>query len=376
MREKPYILIIDDNEENLHYICDIFRDYRRAVATEGLDGLRIAEASPPDLILLDIIMPKNDGFDIFKRLKQNENLKDIPVIFLTGNNNHEDIIEGLRIGAADYITKPFEKEELEVRVKNTLELKISKDKIKTQNEIMESLNLELNNFMRIATHDLKNSLLVVQGFLKIILQHYGQYDEKDLFEMLNDISDTGDVMYKILNNLSMIAKLESGEITAYPTEMDVVFLLNEYVNKYRAKAEVKNINIIQINKIRTPKLFQDYNLIMECIENLLSNAVKFSPEGSTIHVLSYNETINQQRKPKIVIEVEDNGPGIKESEQNLLFKKFSKTSAIPTNKELTTGLGLAVTKMICNVIDADVMLDKNHSKGAKFILKIPINHKN
>jgi len=370
---KQLILIIDDSKESLHYLCDIFKDYRKAVTSSGTDGIKMANKLKPDLILLDILMPEIDGFEVCRRIKENPENKDIPIIFLSGKTLLEDVVKGFRFGAVDYITKPYENEELMVRVKNNLELKASKDMIKHQNQIMEQLNLELKNFLNIATHDLKNSLLVIQGFLKIILDYKDKFTEEEKLEMLTDISMTSESMYKIITNLLLVTKLEANEISPYPANLDISNLLNESVNFYRTKADLKNINIIQINKIRQEEILQDYTLVKECVDNILSNAVKFSPRDSTVYIRSYSESANIHKIPKIIIEVEDEGPGIKKTEFNLLYKKFSKMSSLPTNKELTTGLGLAITKMIVELLDGSIEFESRIDKGTKFILKFPAN---
>jgi two-component system sensor histidine kinase/response regulator len=373
--EKPLILIIDDSKENLHFLCDIFVEYRKSVTVSGLEGIKLASSLKPDLILLDILMPEINGFDVCRAIKENPDNVDIPIIFLSGKTKLEDIVKGLKLGAVDYITKPFEQEELKVRVKTNLELKASKDLIKRQSEKLAQLNDDFRHFLAIATHDLKNSLLVIQGFTKLLIERYQKFSDVEKLDLLSDISLTSETMYKIIMNLSYVTKLEEGKIQPYFTEFDINYLLNNSINYFKEIANTKNININYINKIKQLSVYQDLSLIKECIDNLLSNAIKFSPMQSQITVIAYSESINKNMIQMFVIEVEDEGPGIKEEEQPLLFKKFVRLSSQATNHEITTGLGLAITKMIVELLNGEVSYISQHSKGSKFVLKFPATMK-
>ncbi|MBS4001191.1 MAG: hybrid sensor histidine kinase/response regulator [Desulfobulbaceae bacterium] len=371
--EKPLLLIIDDSKENLHFLCDIFDEYRKSVTVSGLEGINLANSLKPDLILLDILMPEISGFDVCRAIKENPDNKDIPIIFLSGKSKLEDVVKGLKLGAVDYITKPFEQEELKVRVKTNLELKASKDLIKRQSEKLAELNEDFRHFLSIATHDLKNSLLVIQGFTKLLTERYHKFSDSEKLDLLSDISFTGEMMFKIIMNLSYVTRLEEGKVQPYYTEFDINYLLDDSIKYFKEIANSKNININYINKIKQLSVFQDLSLIKECIDNVLSNAIKFSPFKTQITVIAYSESINKDMRQMFVVEVEDEGPGIKEEEQALLFKKFARLSSPSTNHEITTGLGLAITKMIVELLKGELSFSSQFGKGTKFVLKFPVN---
>lgn len=370
--EKPLILIIDDSKENLHFLCDIFGEYRKAVTTSGTEGVKLANSLKPDLILLDILMPEIDGFEVCRKIKENPDNKDVPIIFLSGKTHLEDIVKGFKLGAVDYITKPFEQEELKIRVKTNLELKASKDMIKMQSAKLAKLNTDFKNFLYIATHDLKNSLLVLQGFSRLLSDHFEKFSEDDKRDIITDMSLTGDMMYKIIMNLSNITKLEEGIIKPFYTEFDVNYLFNNSITYYSQIAKDKDIKLVFINKVKHANMLQDYGLMKECFDNLLSNAIKFSPFHSKITVKAYSESLNKNLKQLLVFEVEDEGPGIKSEEKSILFTKFSKLSSQPTNKELNTGLGLAITKMIVDLLGGEISFESQYGSGSKFIIKFPL----
>ncbi len=190
----------------------------------------------------------------------------------------------------------------------------------------------------------------------------------------NDISITGDMMYKVLSNLSLITKLESKSVAPYLAEMNFNYLMDESVKYFRELAKLKNIELIVINKIKDPEIYQDYNLLKECVDNLISNAVKFSQFDKKITIKAYSESLNIAMKPRIIFEVEDEGPGIKESEVSLLFGKFVRLSSQPTNRELTTGLGLTITRNIMELLGGEILFESQYGKGTRFILKFPVVH--
>ncbi len=370
---KQLILIIDDSQESLHYLCSIFIDYRKAVTISGFEGIKLAEKLKPDLILLDILMPEIDGYEVCRRIKSNPNNTDIPIIFLSGKTHLEDVVKGFSIGAVDYITKPFEREELMVRVRTNLELKTSKDIIKKQNQQVLKLNDELNHFLSIATHDLLNSLLVIQGFNKLLLNNYEKFSDIEKKEILFDVTSTGDKMHKIISNLSFITKLEENLIIPCKDFFDIDSLINDIILSFQDTTKRKAIQIELVNKNKQTNIFNDCALVRECVSNLLSNAIKFTKVESKVTVIVHNETKNSNLESKIVIEVIDQGPGIKVTEKDLLFKKFSKLSSESSGGELNTGLGLAITRSITTLLKGDILCESQLGKGSKFILKFPMS---
>lgn len=370
--KKYLILIIEDNPQNLQYLCELFGDYRKAVTISGVEGVDMANNINPDLILLDIQLPDIDGFEVCRRIKSNPEKEDIPIIFLSGKSDLEDVIKGLKFGAVDYITKPFDQEELMIRVKTNLELKHSKDIIKVQKKMVEQLNFELRHFFSIATHDLKNTLLVMQGFAKLLFQYYDNFTDIEKKDMLSDVVSTSEMMYRIINNLSMITQLEERRIRPHTTDFHLLYLINDSIAYFSKDLEIKNIKLVTDYKIEDDLIFHDYSLVKEVIENLISNAVKFSYINSNINI-RVTSFLNQESN-WFKFEIEDFGIGILQNEQDKLFQKFAKLSSVPTNKELTTGLGLSITKLILELIGGTIEVDSRHNFGSKFTINLPARY--
>jgi len=168
-RKRPLVLVVEDIPKNMEVVCNILRKegYRLAMAGNGLQGLEMVPNVKPDLILLDIMMPEMDGFEVCKRLKENPETKDIPIIFLTAIVETVDIVKGFEMGAVDYVTKPFKGAELTSRVRTHLELKFAR-------ESLQELNATKDKFFSIIAHDLKDPLSYLLLSADML---YNQYEE-------------------------------------------------------------------------------------------------------------------------------------------------------------------------------------------------------
>lgn len=367
----PLILIIDDEESNLQLLCSILTDYKKSLATSGREGINLAKKLKPDLILLDILMPEIDGFEVCKTLKADKSLSEIPIIFLTSKNQPDDIVEALEIGAVDYISKPFNRNELLARIRTHLELKKSKDLISLQNIQLTKLNDDKSNFLSIAAHDVKNILMVIHGFSKLLKNQIYKYSTENILDISNDIFWGTEAMISIINNLVLVSDLEDDKIKPIPEEINLIDFIETIIGEFEESIKAKNI-LVDIDYQATDiVIVSDVNLLSICLKNLISNALKFSPRDTDIAVNVLPDTISNINE-ELNIEILDRGPGIMEDEVEKLFKKFSVLSSETTNNELMIGLGLAISEMASKLLNGKLYYDKNYDNGAKFVLSIPL----
>ena len=172
MNKQSLVLIVDDNPQNLKVLGNTLRENQVSpiLVKNGADALRLLKRKKPDLILLDIMMPEMDGFEVCKHLKQNAATKDIPIIFLTAQAERESIIKGLEMGGVDYVSKPFNTRELMARINTHLELKAARDTISLQKEALKQANAAKDKFFSIISHDLGNLFNVLIGFGSVLLK--------------------------------------------------------------------------------------------------------------------------------------------------------------------------------------------------------------
>jgi len=361
------ILIVDDVEENLQVVGSILGENMIAIslAKNGAQAIKIAQKKLPDLILLDINMPDMDGYETCEILKNDERTKDIPVIFLSAFTEKDDIIKGFEYGGVDYITKPFNKDELLSRVFTHMELQHVKNKISEQNKKLLELNATKDKFFSILAHDLKNPFNTIIGFSELLLQNFDEISTKEQKEYIGYIQKSGKETFKLLENLLLWARSQKGILEYKPKKENLNNIVKEIINLSQVTATAKNINLLN----NTPEeifVKADKEMLLTIIRNLISNAIKYTPKGGTI-IISANTNKNADF---IEICVQDNGIGISAEKQSQLFKMTEGISTEGTEKEKGTGLGLILCKEFVDKHNGDIWVENNVDKGTsvKFLM--------
>ncbi|MBF0321003.1 MAG: hybrid sensor histidine kinase/response regulator, partial [Nitrospirae bacterium] len=236
---RQKILLVDDEPLNINVLVDILKpDYHVVVAKSGKDALRRATSAPqPDLILLDIIMPEMDGYEVCKALKEDPLTNSIPVIFITAMSDAEDEEKGFQLGAVDYITKPFSASTVKARAKTHLTLY-------RQNQSLIELNAIKNRFLAIASHDLRNPVSAIMGFCELLLNEGGieclSEDQRDTVEYISLASAE---LLNLLNSLLDISAIESGKFPVVFRTGSLLQLIERRIKNIRHYTEKKGIAI-------------------------------------------------------------------------------------------------------------------------------------
>lgn len=363
---KESILVIDDQPDALNLLKHLLSGYTITTATTGREGITKAKEIKPDLILLDVMMPDINGFDVCERLKNDTDTADIPIIFVTAKVFLNDIVKGLELGANDYITKPFELSELTARVKTQLELRKAHQKIKEQYLKAVSLNEDKNKFIELVAHDLKNPLKVIQGFVGLIKKRYDSLSKSDIDEYLNDIENASNTMLYIISDVLLMNDIDEGNFNLFPQKFDLCQLINMLIDKYKFKAKSKNVQILFPNSKKEISLFNDLSMTQIIFDNLLSNAIKFTKHSSKITIeLKDNENIHDNSNC-IEFVIIDEGDGIPNDEIQYIFDKFCKISSSRTNEDQSSGLGLAISKSLCEILGFKIFCSKTDQNGSIF----------
>lgn len=367
---KSRILVVDDISKNLQLVGTMLRNegYHVMPATSGPQALERAHAQPPDLILLDLMMPEMDGLEACQRLKAEPLTRQIPVIFLTASNEMDHLMKGFEAGAVDYITKPFNAPELLARVRTHLELKHARERLREMNE-------EKNEFMGIAAHDLRNPLGAIAGYSEIILEEAASLQpsppehfdraRKEMTECASRINDTSRRMAEMVQNLLDANRIERGEMQLNLAPLDLAAAVAAVLEMQRPRAAAKRQNLHWQNEAGPVPVLADATVLTQVLENLVSNAIKYSPAGKNIFV-------GLRRLPEGArCEVRDEGPGLSAEDQKKLFGKFARLSAKPTGGEHSTGLGLSIVKKMVEATNGKVWCESELGKGATFIVEFP-----
>jgi two-component system sensor histidine kinase/response regulator len=363
---KKNIYVVDDIQENIQVIGNVLinNGLNISIARNGEQALKGIKRKLPDLVLLDVSMPGMDGFEVCKRLKDDDETAGIPIIFLTARTQTEDIVTGFKAGGVDYITKPFNTEELLSRVFTHLELKESRDTIKEQNQLLKELNTTKDKFFRIIAHDLKSAFNQLLGFSSLLFESSDKSVSDEVRELSYLLNKSAKNTFKLLENLLSWARFQSGHIKFKPDKLSIFPLVADNLELLKERAENKHIELI--NEVSDDfYIWADRNMINTIIRNLVTNAIKFTPEKGKI-------TLKAEKKANyIIISVIDTGIGISKETLPKLFRLEFQDSIPGTNDEKGTGLGLVICKEFIEKHKGSIRVESEVGKGSTFSFSIP-----
>ncbi len=414
-QDKPTILIVDDQPQNIQLLANVLKEkYKLLIASSAEKAFKIMEKILPDLILLDVMMPEMDGYEVCKILQEHEETKDIPIIFLTAKSDVENVIHGLELGASDYITKPFSIRELNVRINNLLKLSLayqymnmqkdemeemseelirytsdlyesqksveenafqmnkllgelaeSQDKLKIANTDLEKSNKEKDKFFSIIAHDLKSPLSSLSALLQMIQDERDTMSDEEKHEILGLLLNNSKHVYGLLENLLDWSRVQRKAIQFKPIKILAKDTAEETVQLLEAQAANKSISLA--NEIDpNVAIHADYMMYSTLIRNLVSNAIKFTPEGGHIKINS------EKHADFIRFNIIDNGVGMDAATQAKLFKIDEHITSVGTNNERGTGLGLILCQEFVVLHKGEIGVASEQGKGSVFYFTLPL----
>ncbi|GGK46730.1 MULTISPECIES: hybrid sensor histidine kinase/response regulator [Flavobacteriaceae] len=356
------ILIVDDNSNNLKVVSGVLKEvgYNLRMAKSGRQALGVLDKTVPDLILLDIQMPEMDGFETCLKIKENELLTQIPIIFLTANTDAKSISKAFEVGGVDFVTKPFNSSELLARIETHI-------KLKTQTEELVYQNKTKDKFFSIISHDLKNPLSAVIGFSELLEESFDQLEHKDVKKFIHYIHESSKFSIEILNNLLDWSRMQRGNLRSEKTNYNLSSLLNSNIEGHMPQASAKKIKF-DLDIDEDLIVCADEKMISTVIRNLISNAIKFTPNGGEIFISSKQKFIND--KKVVETEIKDTGVGMSYEKINKLFKIEHNVVSKGTNNESGTGLGLLLCKEFISQNNGNIKVESELEIGSKFIFDL------
>ena len=358
------VLIVDDVQLNLDLMKDILSEqgYMIATAKNGKSAIAKAKAHKFDLILLDIVLPDIDGFEVCQHLKSNPQTQDIPIIFLTAKKEKDSIIKGFQLGAVDYIPKPFSKEELLARVNLHLTLRKTQDELIHSKELAEAHANAKANFLANMSHEIRTPMNGIVGMVDILKRTQLTSEQS---EYLDIIEISGANLLSIINDVLDFSKIEAGQITFENIRFNLSDEVNEVIKLLKYKANQKELEFSCTLSPDIPQmLVGDPLRLKQVLINLCNNSIKFTSTGFVkikVETISCNEN-----KINLRFEVQDTGIGISPENQLKLFKSFSQADASTTRKFGGTGLGLAISKNLVQLMNGNVGIVSEEGNGATF----------
>ena len=359
-KTSPLIFIAEDVPKNLQVLCNILRkeSYRISAAGNGRQALEMIPEVKPDLVLLDVMMPELNGFEVCEQMQKDPRLKEIPVIFLTAKAETTDILKGFEAGAVDYVTKPFTGAELLARVKIHLDLKFAREELKELISVRDK-------FFSIIAHDLRNPIQFLLLSSDLLYNEYDILSEEERKDYVQKFFNGATRISALLENLLEWSRTQRGLIECKPDSLDIGDTVTNSINLLQTHAKEKDISITSLVK---PGLiaFVDRNMMRTVLRNLLSNAVKFTYPGGEVKV-------DAALKGKIIeIVVSDNGMGMSENEIDGLFKFTTPGGTLGTANEKGTGLGLLLCKEFVEKNKGTISVTSTLEKGSSFRITLPV----
>jgi two-component system sensor histidine kinase/response regulator len=353
------LLVVDDQEANIQLIGSMLgrMGFEILPATNPDQALKRLSVRRPDLILLDLIMPDMDGFQLCQRIQENPEWAHIPIIFLSAADDKNLIVRALECGGVDYITKPFNKLELISRVRTHLMLKSTRDHLQRLAQDKEEL-------LAMISHYLQNHLVGMNMSAQMLLDRTKSNDDPKLRLMAENIRSSSNQMRSFVKAFLANAAAEHS-LQYKPELLNLNDSVARVVRQYEDSAAAKSIVFRTSYEPQPVSVQVDSLALDQILDNLISNAVKFSPTGKEIFI-----TVRRNQE-LAECEVRDQGPGFTDADKLRMFQRYARLSARPTGGEPSSGLGLSIARKLVQVLGGDLIYANAPEGGAQWNLRLP-----
>ena len=366
-RSEYKILIVDDVVSNVLLLKILLTNEKFQVCTanNGTTCIEQAKNEHPDLILLDVMMPDISGFDTAVVLKKDEETKDIPIIFLTALNTPQDLVHGFQVGASDFLTKPFNKEELVMRVTQQISLVAAKRIIEKQNAELRATLSNRDKMYSVIAHDLRSPMASIRMVLNLVVNSATPESVgPELFELLDKANRESEEVHDLLDNLLKWTKSQTGRLSVVIQDLDLNDIIPGVVEIFEMIAQTKHIKLNLEPSADNLIVTADNDMLKTVMRNFLSNAIKFSPENSSIDIKMTSEGDFAK------VSVTDHGVGIAANRIGSIFKKGDTTYG--TGGEEGSGLGLQLCQDFARKNGGDCYVESVEGQGSTFSFTIPL----
>lgn len=366
-RSEYKILIVDDVVSNVLLLKILLTNEKFQVCTanNGTMCIELAKQEHPDLILLDVMMPDISGFDTAVILKKDEETKDIPIIFLTALNTPTDLVHGFQVGANDFLTKPFNKEELVMRVMQQISLVAAKRIIEHQNEELRATLNNRDKMYSVIAHDLRSPMASIRMVLNLVVASTTpELIGQELFELLDKANRESEEVHDLLDNLLKWTKSQTGRLNVVEQDLDLNDIIPGVVDIFEMIAQTKRIKLNLQGADSHLVVRADNDMLKTVVRNFISNAIKFSPEDSTIDI------IVRQEGDFAKVSVRDYGVGIAANRLDSIFRKGETTYG--TGGEEGSGLGLLLCQDFARKNGGECTVESTEGQGSTFSVLIPL----
>jgi signal transduction histidine kinase len=388
---KARILIVEDDPATIKlmeaqlggegYSVDSVRDGGQAAA-------KVAETSP-DLVLLDIMLPKKSGFEVCKQIKSSEATSSIPVIMVTALTDMESRVKGIAVGADDFLSRPVDKAELVARVKSLLRIgnlnkeltkgllsaRESGEKLEMQQRVLKSMSTQLMQashlkyeFIVSMSHALRTPLNVIIGFSEMLQDGLvGELNEKQE-KYVQNIRESGRELHQLISHVVDVFKIDTGKVPLETTEFQLRDAIDSVLAAYESTALDKRITVTVKVAPDVLRICSDPQKLSTILDNLFSNAFMFTPDGGRVDITA------EEQENQVRICVADSGCGLSPEDCERVFLEFYRVPGSSTPAGVGSGLGLAIAKKLVMMHGGEIWAESEEGAGARFIFTLPFKH--
>ncbi len=366
------ILAVDDSPDNLFLVQTILEDkgYQVSLAENGSSALSSIEKSPPDLILLDVMMPGMDGYEVTRRVRQNQaRLGFIPILLITAHQQ-SSVVEGLDAGADDFIRKPVDMDELLARVRSLLRLKHSIDE-------REQMSKQREDFVSRLTHDLRTPLVAADRMLNLFLEEAFGTVSAEMQEAIDVMIRSNKNLLQMVNTLLEVYRHDAGSKTLTFSPVDLYQVVQEVIQELEPLAQMQQLSL-KAEAVTAASDGQSGTVVMgdrlelrRVLTNLIGNAIKFTDQGSVnVRLASATSDGRESEQPLhwVKLEVKDTGAGIPPADQATLFERFRQGD----HKRAGSGLGLYLSRRIIEAHQGRIAAESQIGQGSTFTIWLPM----
>jgi two-component system, sensor histidine kinase and response regulator len=366
------ILVVDDDASNRDVLARRLQaqGYETAMASNGREALEAVRTLAFDMVLLDIMMPEMDGYEVLRQLKADEASRHVPVIMISALDELDSVVRCIELGAEDYLPKPFEPTLLKARISACLDKKRAHDRerqlfeeLQTSYERLQQLERSRDDLTHMIIHDLRTPLSsVISGMQTVYVlgdMNTGQQ------EVMGIAIAGGETLLEMINALLDVDKMESGPMKLDYMLLDAGALIASALGQVTSLADSKDLKVIQDIEPDLPSFYGDEDTLRRTLVNLVGNAIKFTPSGGTLTVAVKNGS-------GLTFAVSDTGEGIPPEEFGRIFEKFGQVESRQGGRTMSTGLGLTFCKLAINAHGGDIAVQSVKGVGSTFSFTVPI----
>ncbi len=365
-RQPGRVLVVDDDEHNRALLRDNLeaRGHEIIEAADGETALQIVAAQSPDVVLLDVMMPGLDGFEVCRRLKRDPETAAIPVLLVTALGDRQDRLTGIEAGANDFIIKPIDPRDLVLRVGNAVFMKHLYDELKRHNQRLEELERLRDNLTSMIVHDMKAPLGGIAGYLELLDMEAGEKLDEEQKGYVTEAREAAARLVRMADTLLDISRLEERRMPLTPSLCDLREIVTEAVREVESLAIEKDVRVTLSGDCR--ETVCDGEIIHRVVVNLVENAVTYAPEKSEIRITleDYGDYVR--------VGVKDEGPGIPQQWHKKIFEKFGQVELRRERKLYSTGLGLTFCKLAVEAHQGEIGVKSEEGRGSLFWFSLPV----